>query len=158
MTKTSDYFISEFFGTLILILFGNGSVIVELIYSKTPNILSINIAYGLGVTFGVFVAHRSGGHLNPAVTIQAVVFDKLKPILIGAAKYIEKLIAFRIFQRIFWHLFVLAVIMISAQMLGAFIASGILHFSYKAGLNTESALNKSNEACLDSSPVLASAR
>lgn len=48
--------------------------------------------------------------------------------------------------------------MISAQMLGAFIASGILHFSYKAGLNTESALNKSNEACLDSSPVLASAR
>ena len=56
------------------------------------------------------------------------------------------------------HLFVLAVIMISAQMLGAFVASGILHFSYKAGLNTESALNKSNEACLDSSPVLASAR
>ena len=91
MTKTSEYFISEFFGTLILILFGNGSVIVELLYSKTPNILSINIAYGLGVTFGVFVAHRSGGHLNPAVTIQAVVFDKLKPILIGAAKYIDKI-------------------------------------------------------------------
>merc|ERR1712179_244792 len=42
-------------------------------------------------------------------------------------------------------------------MLGAFIASGILHFSYKVGLNTSEALNATNSACLDSSPVLSSA-
>ena len=83
MNKKLESFVSEFFGTLILILFGNGSVIVELIYNRdNPNILSINIAYGLGVTFGVYTAHKSGGHLNPAVTIQAVIFDKLKPVQI----------------------------------------------------------------------------
>ena len=48
--------------------------------------------------------------------------------------------------------------MICAQMLGAFAASGILHFSYKAGLNSAEALNATNTACSDASPVLASAR
>jgi glycerol uptake facilitator protein len=65
---------AEFLGTMILVLFGT-SVVAQVVAAGLGNHDSISWAWGLGVTFGVYVAARiSGAHLNPAVTIALAVF------------------------------------------------------------------------------------
>ena len=66
---------AEFLGTFILIVFGAG-VVAQVVLSggSHGSYLSINLAWGIGVTMGVFVAGTvSGGQLNPAVTLAAAV-------------------------------------------------------------------------------------
>ena len=62
---------AEFLGTFILLMFGIG-VVAQFVLSggKNGQYLSINIAWGLGVTMGAYVAAGvSGAHLNPALTL-----------------------------------------------------------------------------------------
>lgn len=63
--------LAEFLGTFVLILFGVGVVAQVVLSQQTAGAyLSINLAWGLGVTMGCYVAGGvSGAHLNPAVTI-----------------------------------------------------------------------------------------
>lgn len=64
-------FVSEVAGTGMLILLGAG-VVANVLLVKTKGFdggwLLINIGWGLGVFAGVFVAFKSGGHINPAYT------------------------------------------------------------------------------------------
>lgn len=68
-----EVFVSEVFGTAMLTLLGVG-VVANVLLDKTKgkgvgaNWLLINIGWGLAVMSGVFVAYKSGAHLNPAVT------------------------------------------------------------------------------------------
>ncbi|MDI5962159.1 MIP/aquaporin family protein [Streptomyces sp. SL13] len=73
---------AEFLGTMVLLLFGAG-VVAQVIAGgalTSPkgglgNHDSISWAWGLGVTFGIYVAARlSGAHLNPAVTVSLATF------------------------------------------------------------------------------------
>ncbi|MCX4553544.1 aquaporin family protein [Streptomyces sp. NBC_01387] len=65
---------AEFAGTFILILFGAG-VVAQVVAAGLGDHDSIAWAWGLGVTFGVYVAGRiSGAHINPAVTLAFAVF------------------------------------------------------------------------------------
>lgn len=67
--------LAEYLGTLVLIAFGSG-VVAQYILSNGQNgsYIAINIAWGLGVTFGIYVAGGvSGAHLNPAVTFALAV-------------------------------------------------------------------------------------
>ncbi len=70
--------IAEFLGTMVLILFGDGSVALALgagngVFNTNPlfnNYMIIAWGWGLGVVFGVYVAGAvSGAHINPAVTL-----------------------------------------------------------------------------------------
>ncbi|XP_046860418.1 aquaporin-3-like isoform X2 [Xenia sp. Carnegie-2017] len=63
--------IAEFMGTFILMTFGLGSnAQVVLSQGTAGNYFSINIAWGMAVTMGVYWAGSvSGAHLNPAVTL-----------------------------------------------------------------------------------------
>jgi MIP family channel proteins len=103
--------LAEFFGTFILIVFGVG-VVAQVVLSKgaTGGTLSINIAWGLAVTMGCYVAAGvTGAHLNPAVTL-----------------------ALAVHRRFPWH----KVLPYSlAQLAGAFIASAVVFVTYHEALN-----------------------
>ena len=65
----------EFLGTLILVLLGDGvCACMGLNKSKGQGggWIVITLGWGLAVMAGVFVAHASGAHLNPAVSIGLV--------------------------------------------------------------------------------------
>jgi glycerol uptake facilitator protein len=67
-------FVGEFFGTLVLILLGNGvvaGVILKRSYAEASGWVAITTAWGLAVTLAVMVAlvMGSNGHINPAITI-----------------------------------------------------------------------------------------
>lgn len=86
-------FIGEFFGTLVLIVLGTGcgaAINLQKSYAKGASWLYVTIAWGMAVTFGVYVAANLGsqGHLNPAVTIGFASFgffpwSEVGPYLLG---------------------------------------------------------------------------
>lgn len=86
-------FLGEFLGTMVLIVLGVGcgaGINLKDTYAKGSNWLFVTIAWGMAVTFGVYVASSFGsqGHLNPAVTIGFVCFgffpwSEVLPYLLG---------------------------------------------------------------------------
>jgi glycerol uptake facilitator protein len=69
-------FVSEILGTAVLIVFGAG-VVATVLLPKSKGFnggwLLICFGWGVGVMAGVFVAYKSGGHINPAVTLGLLV-------------------------------------------------------------------------------------
>src|SRR6266487_3110556 len=118
--------IGEFFGTMILILFGDGCVATVFLfaniganYASTPfanEWIVIVFGWGLAVMLGIYVAGAiSGAHINPAVTLALAAtgrhpWGKVLP---------------------YWL----------AQVLGAFVAGGILYFVYQGALVHALAMN-----------------
>ena len=102
---------AEFLGTFILIIFGAGVVAQVVLSSGTAgNYLSINIAWGLGVTMAIYVAGGiSGAHLNPAVSVALAVHRKFAW---------SKVLPYSI-----------------AQLAGAFAASAVVFAVYHDALN-----------------------
>lgn len=103
--------LAEFLGTFVLIVFGVG-VVAQVVLSKgtAGSYLSINLAWGLAVTMGCYVAAGvTGAHLNPAVTL-----------------------ALAVHRRFPWRK-VLPYSM--AQIAGAFVASAVVYATYHDALN-----------------------
>jgi MIP family channel proteins len=98
---------AEFLGTAVLITLGIG-VVAQVVLSGNANgtYLSINLGWGLAVTFGVLMAGGvSGAHLNPAVTVALAVhrgfaWSKVAPY-------------------------------VAAQMAGAFVGAALVFFTYR---------------------------
>jgi MIP family channel proteins len=102
--------LAEFFGTFILIVFGVG-VVAQVVLSKgaAGNALSINVAWGLAVTMGCYVAAGvTGAHLNPAVTLSLAVHRKFAW---------NKVLPYSL-----------------AQIAGAFTASAVVYLTYREAL------------------------
>ncbi len=76
-TTLTAELLAEFLGTLVLILFGNGVVAMVVLFGHqipgevvNGGFTNITVAWGLGVTMGIYIAGKTtGAHLNPAVTI-----------------------------------------------------------------------------------------
>jgi glycerol uptake facilitator protein len=67
--------VAEFFGTMMILLFGIGVVAQVVATTGLGDHDSIAWAWGLGVMLGIYVAGRiSGAHLNPAVTIALAMY------------------------------------------------------------------------------------
>jgi glycerol uptake facilitator protein len=115
-------FVSEVLGTGMLILLGAG-VVANVLLAKSKGFnggwLLINFGWGLAVMAGVFVAFKSGGHINPAVTfgIWASGADEYAPgvdITIGST-----------------------MTYVAGQFLGAFIGACVAYVAYKKHFDAE---------------------
>ena len=109
-------FLSEVVGTAILLLMGGG-VVANNILPKNKGagtgFLHVNWGWGIAVFAGVLVAYKSGGHLNPAVTLGLVAAgdtEFVPGIAVNAAS-------------IFTY--------IGAQMIGAMIGAVLCWLAYK---------------------------
>ncbi len=113
-----EVFLLEVMGTAMLLLLGCG-VVANAILPKNKGFnggwLLINFGWGLGVFAGVFVAFKSGAHINPAVTIGLIA---------NGAENFGGETALEIN-------FVNTLVYISAQMLGAFIGAVLAWAAYK---------------------------
>lgn len=122
-----DVFASEFFGTTVLLLLGAGVVATNLLpksKGRGAGWLLINWGWGLAVFAGVYAAWKTGGHLNPAVTIAKVVAYWYDPAvtLNGAAVGSETAVAVT-FENV--------VVYIVAQFLGAFLGAVLAYLAFK---------------------------
>src|SRR5580658_10767989 len=102
---------AEFFGTLILMLFGNGVVAMVVLFGHgipgeivNGGFTNINLAFGIGVTMGCYVAGRiSGAHLNPAVTLTVAVFRGFSWVKVAPYMLAQTLGAFCAAAIVFWN-------------------------------------------------------
>jgi glycerol uptake facilitator protein len=105
--------VAEFLGTMIILLIGEGVDAMTTLFGKgipgeiiNGGYTDISIAWGIGVTLGIYVANKySGAHLNPAVTLS--------------------LAAFRGFS---WKK---VLPYITAQFLGAFCGAALVYWNYR---------------------------
>ena len=72
---------AEFVGTFALIFVGVGSIAMDFIAGGKVGLVGIALAHGLTIAvMASAVAAVSGGHLNPAVTVSALVVRKIEPL------------------------------------------------------------------------------
>src|SRR5579883_3595978 len=123
LAGTPGEMLAEFFGTMVLILFGDGCVAVYGLFGPSQNVgIGANtwpviiFGWGLAVMLGIYVAGAiSGAHLNPAVTLGLAVTGKFSW---------NKVLPYWV-----------------AQILGAFVAALILYFVYQGALVNALAAN-----------------
>ena len=109
-------FLSETVGTAMLLLLGAGVVASNLLpksKGQGSGFLYVNWGWGLAVFAGVLVSYKSGGHLNPAVTL-GLVASGAKEFVPGIAVDAMSTITY-----------------IAAQLLGAFIGAVLAYLAYK---------------------------
>jgi MIP family channel proteins len=107
MRDTAREALAEFLGTFVLIAFGAG-VVAQFVLSRgsAGSYLAINIAWGIAVTLGCYVAGGvSGAHMNPAVTLALAVHRGFPWSKVPAY--------------------------VAAQVAGAFAASGVVYLTYR---------------------------
>ncbi|MBL4707350.1 MAG: MIP family channel protein [Flavobacteriales bacterium] len=102
-------YIAEFIGTFALVFCGTGAIIVNEQSNGSLGLIGIALAFGIIISAMIYVfGNISGAHINPSVTI-ALVIGKLTT---------KK-------EALFY---------ISAQILGAILASGLLKFIFSENL------------------------
>jgi len=109
-------FLSETVGTAMLLLLGAGVVANNILPKNKGNgtgFLHVNFGWGLAVFAGVLVSYKSGGHLNPAVTL-GLIASGAKEFVPGIAVDFASVLTY-----------------LSAQLLGAFIGAVLCWLAYK---------------------------
>lgn len=118
----TDVFISEAFGTAVLLVLGVG-VVANVLLTQTKGhgggTLMINFGWGLAVFAGVYVAYRSGAHLNPAVTVGLLTS--------GAADYAPGVEVSAASTAVY----------LVAQFIGAFLGAVIAYLAYRDHFDSE---------------------
>jgi glycerol uptake facilitator protein len=111
LAGTGGEMVGEFFGTMTLILFGDGVVATAFLFEPfNTEWVVIILGWGLAVMLGIYVCGAiSGAHLNPAVTLALAVRGKLAW---------NKVPAYML-----------------AQVAGAFVAAAILYFVYQGAIS-----------------------
>lgn len=115
-------FLSEALGTGVLLLLGVG-VVANVLLAKSKGQdggwLLINIGWGFAVLAGVYVAYKTGGHLNPAVTI-GILFSGADEYSSGIAISGSTTLAY-----------------LSGQLVGAFLGATAAYLAYKRHFDEE---------------------
>lgn len=109
-------FLSETVGTAMLLLLGAGVVANNILprnKGEGTGFLMVNFGWGLAVFAGVLVSYKSGGHLNPAVTL-GIAASGAKEFVAGIPVDFLSILTY-----------------IAAQMVGAFIGAVLAWLAYK---------------------------
>ncbi|MGH2848051.1 MAG: MIP/aquaporin family protein [Thermoleophilaceae bacterium] len=129
---------SEFLGTFVLIMFGDGVVAMtvaalnqsgrgEQLFAAAGDWMLIATGWGLAVTLAVYVAGGiSSAHINPAVTLAMAVFRDFP------------------WRKVPGYMV--------AQVLGAFVAGALVYLNYKQAINSFEAANDITRGELNSIP------
>jgi glycerol uptake facilitator protein len=137
-TTAGDYG-SEFLGTFVLIMFGDGVVAMTVaalnqsgrgpdIFLASGDWLLIAFGWGIAVALAVYVAGGiSSAHINPAVTV-----------------------AFATFRDFPWRKVPGYIV---AQVLGAFVAAAVIYLNYKQSIASFEAANDITRGAEDSLPT-----
>jgi glycerol uptake facilitator protein len=137
-TTIGDYG-SEFLGTFVLIMFGDGVVAMAVaalnqsgrgpeIFAASGDWLLIAFGWGFAVALAVYVAGGiTGGHINPAVTLALATFRDFP------------------WRKVPGY--------IVAQVLGAFVAAAVLYLNYKQAINAYEAANDITRGAENSIPT-----
>jgi glycerol uptake facilitator protein len=116
-TSLGTVFLSEVAGTAILLIFGCG-VVANVALAKTKGaaggFLLVNFGWGIGVFAGVYVAFRSGAHINPAVTLGLLANGDTAEYAPGIDKNFANTLVY-----------------LAAQFLGAFLGAVVAWATYK---------------------------
>lgn len=115
-------FLSEVVGTAMLLLLGAGVVANTALTKSKGNgtgFLFVNWGWGLAVFAGVIVSYKSGGHLNPAVTL-GVVASGAKEFVAGVPVDAMSIMTY-----------------IGAQLVGAFLGATLAWLAYKEHFDAE---------------------
>jgi glycerol uptake facilitator protein len=115
-------FLSETVGTAMLLLLGAGVVANNIIPRNKgmgTGFLMVNFGWGLAVFAGVLVSYKSGGHLNPAVTL-GLVASGTKEFVPGIPVDFMSVATY-----------------IGAQLVGAFIGAVLAWLAYKKQFDGE---------------------
>jgi glycerol uptake facilitator protein len=109
--KPNPWFIGELVGTFLLVFFGCGSVATAVTTGAQVGVFQVAIVWGLGIASAIYLtASLSGAHLNPAVTLAMAVFRDFPK------------------SRVLPY--------VSAQMIGAFLASAVLYLIFASPLES----------------------
>ncbi len=69
--------LGEFIGTFVLVFFGVGVVNAAVVTGAQVGLWQVAVVWAIGVSLGIYAsASMSGAHLNPAITIVGVVYDR----------------------------------------------------------------------------------
>lgn len=121
MSLMADAFMSELLGTAILIVLGAG-VVATVVLPKSKGFnggwILICFGWGIGVMAGVYIAYKSGGHINPAVTLGLYVAG------MDFAKGISPTISHLL---VYW----------AGQMIGAFLGAVLAFLAFKKHFDEE---------------------
>ncbi len=118
----SVVFFSEVLGTGMLLLLGGGvvaNVLLARSKGKDGGWLLINFGWGLAVMAGVFLAYKSGAHLNPAVTVGIL--------MSGADTYAPDVSI----------TFGSTLVYFAGQMVGAFVGACLVFLTYRKQFEAE---------------------
>lgn len=106
---------AEFVGTFILILFGNGAVVVS-VATGSYDLWAVSLMWFVGVSLAIYAAGAvSGAHINPAVTLSFAAFTEFPWRKVGPY--------------------------VVAQVLGAFTASVAIYVAFHGVINNFEAAN-----------------
>lgn len=121
MSLIANAFFSEILGTAVLIVLGTG-VVATVLLPKSKGFnggwLLICFGWGFAVMAGVYIAYKSGGHLNPAVTLGLLVAGA------DFAKGIDPTISHML---VYW----------AGQMIGAFLGAVLTFLAFKKHFDEE---------------------
>ncbi|MDR7251553.1 glycerol uptake facilitator protein [Nocardioides sp. BE266] len=130
----TDIFLPEVLGTATLLLLGCGVVANAVLPRTNGNgggFLMINFGWGIAVFAGVFVAYKSGAHLNPAVTLGLLAS--------GADLSLADVVTY-----------------IAGQMVGAFLGAVLAWMAYKEHFTDEDAAAEDKLAVFSTMPAIRS--
>ena len=132
-----DIFVPELAGTAMLLLLGCG-VVANVATAKTAGTGSdftlIAFGWGLAVFAGVYVAYKSGAHINPAVTLGLVASgDDL-----GGDTAVKVLVY------------------LAAQLIGAFLGATAAWLAYRKHFDEPDAAAEEKLACFSTAPGIPS--